>query len=294
MPESAVMTFLNSTFTTTVIGSLVGAVAGAWGGATAAQLIAEKSKTRDLQLLQLRQTHSALMTSFTICNAVLGFKTQHVKRIHQDFVKSRAEFSAFMTQLEAGEIDPKERFQLRADLVTLNVPPMPAAALFTQVNERLSVSRRPLALSTEIGSAIESLRNSVEQRNQLVERFRSDDHGPTSTINVYAYFGLPHKGRQDRVYADTLESIAQLCDDIIFFSALLCEDLTNYGNSILSKADDVVKKEYPSVGRPDFTEAKAKGDIPSEDVYAGWLKGFPPSSAIPMPNIAKDGTSAGS
>uniref|UniRef100_UPI00104D87E1 hypothetical protein n=1 Tax=unclassified Variovorax TaxID=663243 RepID=UPI00104D87E1 len=275
------MTFLNSTFATTVVGSLVGALAGAWGGATAAQSIAEKSKTREMQLSQLRQTHSALMTSFVICNAALGFKTQNVRRLHQNFIQTRAQFVEFMRRREAHEIDLNESFSLRADLVTLNVPPMPAAALFTQVNERLSVSRRPLALSTAIAGAIESLTEAVELRNRLVEQFRADDHGPASSINPFAYLGLERNGRQDRVYADTMDSIARLCDDTIYFSALLCEDLASYGNSILARADKVVKEAYPSVGRPDFSDARAKGNMPNDTDYVSFLAAFPAEKKVP-------------
>lgn len=261
----------NSAFIT----SVAGALAGAFFGARAAQQIAERSKTRDLQLSQLRQTHSALMTSFVICNAALGFKTQHLKSLYATFTSARAEFEVFIARMDAGQIQPDEVFPMRADLVTLQVPPMPVGSLFTQVNERLSVSRRPLALTAAITGAVESLVAAVKRRDEIVQKFRDADVGPRSHIDPFVYFGVPRNGREDRVYADTMESISRLCDDTIYFSALLCDDLVAHGNSILSLADRVVKEEIPSVGTVDFSESRAKGDIPTDAGYASWLAAFP-------------------
>ncbi len=51
-----IWTFANTTFATALIGSLAGAFAGAYG----AQRIAERSKTKELLLTEIRNTNAAI------------------------------------------------------------------------------------------------------------------------------------------------------------------------------------------------------------------------------------------
>src|SRR5690349_18959263 len=81
---------LNSEFVKSLTGSAAGALAGALFGAWAAQRIAERAKVRDELLKELRHTNSATTLVFSIANAYINLKDQHVDGLWDRFQKTRA------------------------------------------------------------------------------------------------------------------------------------------------------------------------------------------------------------
>ena len=72
-----IWTFANTTFATALIGSLAGAFAGAYG----AQRIAERSKTKELLLTEIRNTNAAIMVAYVVFSFFYGLKKTTCKII---------------------------------------------------------------------------------------------------------------------------------------------------------------------------------------------------------------------
>lgn len=259
--------FFNSAFTT----SLVGALAGAYAGATAAQRIAERAKERDQLLTQIRNTNAAIMVAFGICNAAISLKKQQTKALCESFFAKKVELTEFQRKRKAGGIASDTPFEFQADLRSLQVPLVPIDVLRTQVYEKLSVSGRPLALVATLAGALTSLSDTITNRNQLIESFKRLNPETLPAL----YFGLPYgDGHVSTEYADTIEAIHNLIDDVIFFSNLLCRDLTKHGNKILDKYKSRFNDKLETIHTIDFANAKTVGLMPHDEQYVDWLSGF--------------------
>lgn len=150
-------------------------------------------------------------------------------------------------------------------------PLVPIDVLRTQVYEKLSVSGRPLALVATLAGALSSLEDTITNRNRLIERFKQISIDAIPPL----YFGLPYGGGHvSTEYADTIEGIHTLTDDVIFFSNLLCKDLIDHGNKILDKYRYRFNDKLEIIHTIDLTYAEMAGLMPSEEKYANWLRGF--------------------
>jgi len=264
-----VISILNSNFTL----SLTGALAGALGGALAAQRIADRAKRRETLLEEVKSTNVALMLTFTICNAGLSLKKQFTKPIHDAYVEKRASLQEFQRQRALGQIPPNAMFEFRADLRTVPMPVVPIDALKHHVYEKVSASGRPLALVVALTGALTTLADVIAKRNTLIEQFQKTgqqlEHFPA------LYFGLPYGGGHlNTEFADTVEGLYRLTDDVVFFGELLGKDLSAHGAKVIALHKPPDRKKL-SLHRVDFTDARKDGLMPEEANYADWLRGFP-------------------
>jgi hypothetical protein len=254
--------------------SLVGALAGAFAGATAAQRIAERTRQSDNLLGQLRATNAAMTVAFTICNSFIQLKRQHVQALYVGFHAQVAALQEFHRKRNAGEIPLEQPFQFQADLRSIQLPLMPVEVLQRLIFDRLSVSGRPLALAATIAGTVESVRDLMEKRAELVTRFNAIPPGHDA-LTIALYFGLPHgDGRVSTEYKDTLEGLFNQIENGIFFSELLCKDLKGFGDETLAKYKKLSKKTTERVSEVDFELARREGLMPDESKFADWLRGF--------------------
>lgn len=262
--------FLSSAFAI----SLVGALAGAYAGAMAAQRIAERAKEREQLLTQIRSTNAAIMVAFVICNAGIRLKKQHAKAMYEAFTAKKRELIEYHRKRKTGEIQGEPPFEFQADLQSLQIPLVPIDILRGQVYEKLSVSGRPLALVVTLAGALSSLSDIIKIRNELIERFKQLTPDGRKALPAL-YFGLPFgEGHVSTEYADTIEALHNLTDDVIFFSELLCKDLEDHGNKTLAAYKSRFKDTLESVHSIDFARARAEGLMPSEANYVDWMDGF--------------------
>ena len=267
-----VAAFFNSNFTA--------ALAGAFAGALAAQRIGDRAKQRAALLQEIRSTNAAIMVSFTICNAGLSLKKQLVKDIYETYTAKKSELEEFQKQWAAGQQPAGLPFVFQADFRTLQMPLVPIDVLRTQVYENISATGRPLAMVAALSGAVDSLADTIQKRNILIERFRG--RGPADEAQLLAfYFGLPYgPGHVSTEFFDTVESLNNLTDDVIFFGELIGKDLMAHGNSILEQYRNVAKVKKEKISSVDFTEAHEQGLMPDAANYKDWLRGFP-SAAQP-------------
>lgn len=245
--------------------ALFGAAFGTFG----AHHLAERAKRKDELIRTIRQINTCSTISFSIANTILGMKKQHVKGMHERFLAERAALEEFHRRRLAGEIGQDVVFNLKVDFRTLSLPLVPIDALQMQIFEKLSLVGRPLALATTLAQTIESLRASMERRNEIIEHWKKQ-----GGIGPAPYFGLRQGDTIDEDYPSSLHAIFRQTDDAIFFSKLLCEDLSEYGEKVRAQCLKEFKKGVPTVSKSDFKKAIEWGLLPDEKHYADWLSSF--------------------
>lgn len=260
---------LNSSFAISIIGGLTGAL----GGALGAQHIVERSKRRDELLKELRNTNAAIMVAFSICNAALALKKQHVQLMYEQFAKEKEALRAFNEQRATGQRQGNAEFRYVADMRTFPAPVVPIETLEALVFEKLSAYGRPLALVSVLNQSLVGLRDAIGKRDVLIHRIATGVI-PAEQLPQY-YFGMPlPTGDTNQEYPDLIEAIHSYVDDVAFFSALLCTDLVRHGNGIHAVFTKKFRKGAPEVSAADFTGPREKGLIPPDDQYIDWLKAF--------------------
>ena len=264
---SEVVSFLNANLFTTIVGSLVGAFAGAHG----AQKIAERAKRKDDLVKELRNTNAAMSVAFGIANSILGLKKQHIKVLWEKFNMSKSELEDFKRKRESGQIGRDSVFEFRAELLTLALPKMPVELLQDLIFERISLVGRPLNLANILVQTVDDLHGLMARRNDLIESYKKSN----KMIPIENYFGLPNtEGHVNEDFPTYLEGMNSLTDDVIYFSALLVQDLANHGTSLKKRYLEDFGKGGPRVSEIDFSKAKKDGLMPSEDKYKDWTNSF--------------------
>ena len=259
--------FLNSNFTA--------ALAGAFAGAMAAHRITDRSKQRDALLREVRSTNAAIIVSLTICNVGLSLKKQFIKEIYETYTTKKKELEEFHQQHKSDQISKNQPFEFQADFRALQIPLTPIDILRSQVYENISVTGRPLALVGTLSGVIDSLADTIQKRNILIQQFRALGAAGDAQLPAF-YFGLPYgQGHVNTEFSDTIESLYTLTDDVIFFSELLGKDLMRHGNDILKQYRKIAKVKKEKISKLDFTDARNEGLMPDASNYTDWLKGFP-------------------
>lgn len=258
---------LNSNFTMAVVGGFVGAV----GGALGAQHIAERSRREDLLIAELTSTNSAVMLSMIVCNTALGFKKQLAGPLYENYLAQKSEY---LTQLKLFSADPKSflGYNLTADFTTFAAPVVPIEALSNLVLQKLNAPGKPTGLVPLVQNAASGLTNAVARREELILRFESA--GIADRDTHWYYFGEKSPaGHQNREYSDTVEVIHSYTNDLVFFSASLCESLVKHGERVRSSVKRP-PKNLPKVHAPDFSGPRKSGLFPPESDYSafqGWI-----------------------
>jgi len=258
--------FFNSVFFTAIAGSLAGAFAGAYG----AQRIAERGKYREEALKEIRNSNATTVVAFGICNSLLSIKKQHVKSLKEHFESQKIALLDFQKKRNLNQIGKDEVFQFLADFQTLSLPQLPVDILQKQIFEKLSLVGRPLSLTTTLAQTVDSLRASLDKRNQLIESYKKG----TEAISPALYFGLPQQGHINQDYPSVIDAIYRQTDDGIFFSQLLCKDLAEHGEQIAAQFKKTFGKNAPTISKCDFSKAEKDNLMPNADNYSDWITMF--------------------
>jgi hypothetical protein len=261
---------LNSNFSTALLGSL----AGAFAGAIAAQRIAQRSKQREEILKELRAINSAIMVAGTICNTVIAAKTQLIRPLWECFKSCERELKEFEQQRATGQRQGNAPFHYTADLRIFPCPTLPISVLQDLVFNRISVYGRPLSIVSILSQSIVEMKYSYAKREEIIMSLRTQSL-PVEEF-VQHYFGIPNAANvTNRDHPDILSAMNEYTDDCIFFSSLLCEDLTDYGRVLRKQYERKFGKDAPAISHADFSTGRASGTVPPNSKYEDWLKGFP-------------------
>lgn len=264
-----IWTFANTTFATALIGSLAGAFAGAYG----AQRIAERSKTKELLLAEIRNTNAAIMVASVVFSFFYGLKKQDVKSLKDNFDQQKRDFENAINSHRNGASSEANGHEIYFDFRTLPPVLTPTMILQTLVFEKLSLNGRPLRLATTLPQVAHSVDESIQKRNHLIEKFKSEPMSPEKTLQLY--FGISDGNRNtDTSYQDTIKAINDHTDDCIFFSKLLYEDLYDHGEELRKRYTKAFGKDAPKINRIDFSAEEKEGLLPDEKNYPSWTDGF--------------------
>lgn len=241
----ALKAVLESNFVT----ALVGSVAGAFGGAWAAQRIAERSKLRAELLNEIQQANAAASMAYGVANAHLGLKRQFVKGLREDYLEEQKRFGLFQEAVRAGKVPSRQPFHLDANLHTIQSPLSPTEAMQRLVFDRLSVSAPTLFLMPMLLASIHSLKDCLEARNALVEKW--EDARPADL--PFLYLGLEVGSTVDRRYQMLVEAIYSQTDDVIAFSSMIADDLHRQALRLRSEFRRRFRSDGPLVSKVDLS-----------------------------------------
>lgn len=256
---------LNSNF----VSGMVGALAGAFAGAIAAQRVGDRAKERDAVRAEIRNINAAVVTAHSIWNVAMSLKKQFVKEIYERYNRDKARFLRHMQGAEGNQ-----KFTFRADCLVLQVPRAPIDTLKTQVYERISVGARPLALMGALAGSFGALAEVIQRRNVLIERFQLLRDNERDDFPA-RYFGVPYGGGHVSTdVGDLIEGLYRLTDDVMFFSRLLAEDVTDHGKRMKAKYDKVARIKKEGINQIEFSDARTDDLMPDPANYQDWLQGF--------------------
>lgn len=258
--------FFGSSFSIAFVSSL----AGAFGGAIAAQKIIERKSRQNIFLEELRNVNSAIMVSFSICNTMLSLKESHTLPLSESFKKSLHEIEIFNEKKVLGELKDDSTFSHEVDFTVHATPEVPIDVLKELVFNKISAGGRVLSAVAELNASNEGVRNSMQNRRELIEKFKCFDKEDIAN----PYFGLTMpNGNTDQEYSDTIKLMYSYVDDSIFFSHLICNELMKYGNDLRTKYKKF-SKNAPKVNDASFRVPLESKLIPPDSDYDLWLRGY--------------------
>ncbi len=251
----------------------IGSLAGAWGGAWAIQRIAERAKTKEHLLKQIRLSNAAIELAQGIFSVYANLKLQHVREMKQVYDTQRALVHEVEEDYRKGKIPPgTPRPALTVPALTLDMLRVRPQPLERIVIEELDVKGRPRPAMAELIRSIETLNRSIEARNELIDRLKQPGMEQQAIALI---FGLPlPSGGVDMTFGSVVEAIYTQTDDCIHFSRLICDDLHAYATRVREEYKSRFRAPYPSVHKVVYELVEQQGLIPPRDRYVSWDEGF--------------------
>lgn len=261
---------MKADLTATIILSFLTAGVGAGVGAFAAQWIAERKKTKDDLVKEIRATNAAVSITFDILNVFLASKKQHIGLVVA-FEGAKAQLEQVLAAKRGG--NPQAVFEFRMDLQSIPEILVPDERLQKIVFEKISIVGKPINLASVLVRSIHALGQSIAKRNQLIEKFREidrDDHDTKTRL----YFGLPDEhGHVDENYPSVMKAISNQTDDCIWFSKALIEELSKHGEKLKKTYEREFRGQPPNVTSVDLSLVE-EGLLPPDENFVDWTKGF--------------------
>ena len=242
--------FLQSNFSTSVIGSL----AGAYGGAWAAQKIAERTKLREEKIRTIRNANAAGSMAYSIANTHIGLKKQHVKDLWESFHKNRKLCEDFIISHKNGTNKTNNQFNFEANLLTLNPPHTPLAQIEKIVFDQLSPDASLILIINQLSQSLQNITYSINARNELIEFWRNNRPNEFE----FTYFGFFRENNAiDQRYMTLIDAIYNSNDDVIAFSIMTGDALHEYALEQKRRYRDLFRKASPSINKMQFDESKS-------------------------------------
>jgi len=218
------------------------ALFGALAGALAAHVTATRTERKHQLLAEISGVNNAIALTNTITNSFLAIKRQHV-------IPLVARYSShFLEFVRAEAAGGAAGFKLIADFRTFPMPLTPIAELRETILTRVQSSTRAISISIPLHQCIDNIEAIIARRDEAIKTLQA-----YQTIQrIDAYFGLRDSaGNIDERYPDLLLGMLNNTDDIVYFSMLLSDILTQHGSVLVAKygrrAPHIVKLDYSNV-----------------------------------------------
>jgi hypothetical protein len=240
----------------TILIAAVGVGIGAW--------LTSRAQAKRRILDELKAVRAARLLSFSIANKALAMKRQHIRAMKQRYDVAVAAYN----QRQAGPL------QISLDLQTLSRVKFPGDVLEKIVFEKCALEQKALAAVVSLSGAIDDLTTSIDFRNGLISEFREKHATKSEREKIELYVGAPSAGLVDSRFAHNIEALSHQADDCIFFSMLLSDELTSYGNAMRSRKKLKFRLGIQKFWPADWSIARGADLIPPDSQYADWLRGF--------------------
>jgi len=236
-------------------------------------LIGSRGRYKGELVTELNSIRAALAICFSICNRFVGWKAQHIRLMHENYLGQKQSYDFFELS-NLGYVGPPRQFALRADLRTITPVKVPTELLERHVFDKIRIQGRPLAAAITLIGVIDSFEKQCNIRSDLVAKFEATKFN-SEKEKIDLYLGLQNsKGLTDERFKSNIEALVAQADDCIFFSRILAEDLEAYGNKLLKQNGWKYRLGISEIIPADWSDAEKEGLIPPRDQYAGWLKAF--------------------
>jgi len=172
--------------------------------------------------------------------------------------------------VRSGEIPSAIPFEFEADLRNLPTPNLPLDALQNFIFEKSSLSNGILNLFSTLKQGCLDLQGSIEKRNRLIEDYKTGK----VTFSPELYFGLPLASVINEDYPSLINAIYIQTENALYFTHLLCTQLTKYGNIQANQCSNLYKIR-PKVNHLDISDKEIKALLPDGREYSSWEVAFP-------------------
>ena len=254
-------------FKTVSFDTFIVAAIGAFAGALGAQFIAERSRKKKEILSDIRSVNSAIMAATTIFNSSVSLKEKHIKPIKVNYDKQLKDFLAHIEMIEENNHDTLPIFEFTADFQTIVTLTCPIDMLERQVFEKSTVDNKSLMITSALIGAFNTLNSIIDDRNNFINSFKNKRVDQRTLGCLYFGHRFPD-GHVDKNYPSYIKGMTDLCDDCIFFSKYLIDELHKYGMKL--------KKQYgynaPKVNKIDYSNYQKTDLVPNEDNYKQWIE----------------------
>lgn len=246
--------------------SLGSGAMGAFFGAVGAQVISHVAERKNSRTIELNNTRSARVTAFTICNQFLMLKKQLAGPLVNNYMQERKDTIRALQNTFPGI---QTKIEININLETLPAQHTLIDKLQDTVFVNLRVRERALACLTSLSTAIVSLNETINFRNELINIWHDQD-APNNADFPHNYYGIKNIKGQNKKYYDFMFGIQKYLDDCIFFSNLLDKELTDHFNKLngrrLSFFSDYRKEQYTIWHLEEYSNL-----MPSDEEYENWL-----------------------
>jgi len=238
----------------------------AYFGARGAQRVISKNNTLEASRRDIHLISSAQMICLSIANSAMAMKRQHVRPLSENYSKQ-------VSIAREGVERSLPTVHIQMDLQKLPVPFLATTQLEKILFENISLSGRALSAFNALIGAINLMRESIIDRNDLVDRWH--EQGMEQEKILRKYLSFPDERGFDEIYSNLVDAILSYTNDVIFFSMILENDLRAIGEDMRAKFPGNDPPELPKISWSNVDEL-----IPKHTEYSDWLKGFPNE---PMP-----------
>ncbi|GEM_PF-2505852 len=245
-----------------VASAAIGAIAGSWS----TQIAIERRERLLSGRAELRAVNRAILVCFSVVNAYVALKKQHLVKLVSDYEQCHREIKKAI-ELEAYPIE------ISADLSSLPYPRAPANRLEDLVFGEVAVGGRAMAAVSALVDAQNHLRAALEVRDALAEEFRVSQFEGGELAEVY--LALPKgNGTVDGRYRDSISAISDYTDDCIFFAMVAAHDLRAYGELLIRRHKGKIGSARKHLNEISWSASADAALLPKASEYEGWTKGF--------------------
>jgi hypothetical protein len=251
--------FVASNLSATLITAAFGAFAGAF--------LAGRVQHKRTIVAELNGIKAAMALCFAMCKTFLSQKQEIIRPLYERYKQAQQ----YYDEHKNGSPLPARAL---LDLQTITPMKVSIELLERHVFEKISIQGRALVVMADLVAVIDSLDKSFKFRNDLIEKYEKTNFS-SDKEKIETYLGRQTSNRTiDDRFRGNMEHMRTQIDNCIFFSRILADDLLEYGTKLRNRNKWKYRLGIRKLERADWSIAEKGGLIPSNELFADWLKMF--------------------